>query len=43
MSTQQLVIQNELSSYYIKIADDYRQKYLDTEKALIQLRESSKT
>lgn len=43
MTTQQLVIQNELSSYYIKIADDYRQKYLDTEKAFIQLRETSKT
>lgn len=36
------MVQNEISSYYIKIADDYRNRYIETEKELIKLRESSK-
>ena len=33
---------NEISSYYMRVADDYRERYLETERLLIQTRESSK-
>jgi hypothetical protein len=43
MTTQQLVVQNELSSYYLRVADDYRERYLETERQLIAFKEHSKT
>ena len=35
-------MQNELSSYYLRVADDYRERYLETERYLIQVKESAR-
>ena len=35
-------MQNELSSYYLRVADDYRERYLEAERLMIQARETAK-
>ena len=34
-------MQNELSSYYLRVADDYRERYLEAERLMIQAREAA--
>jgi hypothetical protein len=38
LTTQKLIVQNELSAYYLKVADDYRERFLDCERQLVTLR-----